>query len=114
METLFTKLQEYLHMEEEEIPFEEFNQYYKNLLELLNTGFADFKQDECLKARYICSIVQANAESRSKSSKINAKVFKRIQSKCGFWADAINFRLLKEGKTQQEIDEATKAINDTI
>lgn len=43
-------------MEEEEIPFEEFTQYYKNLLEVLNTGFAEFKQDECIKARYICSI----------------------------------------------------------
>ena len=113
METLFSKLQEYLKMEEE-IPFEEFSQYYKKLLEVLNTGFVDFTQDECIKARYICSIVQGNAESRSKSSRVNAKTFKKMNTKCGFWADAINFRLLKEGKTQQEIDEATQAINDTI
>ncbi|MHB8124126.1 MAG: hypothetical protein ACYDEJ_00555 [Desulfitobacteriaceae bacterium] len=113
MDTLFTKLQEYLQMEEE-ISFDEFSQYYKNLLHVLNTSFADFNHDECIKVRYICTIVQTNAESRSKSSKINAKAFKKIQSKCGFWVDAINYRLLKEGKTQQEIDEATMAINDII
>jgi len=113
LETLFTKLKEYLQMEEE-IPFKEFSQYYKNLMEVLNTGFADFDEDECIKARYICSIVQANADSRSKSSKVNTKAFKKFNAKCGFWFDAINFRLLKEGKTQQEIDEATQAINDTI
>lgn len=114
METLFIKLKEYLQMEDEEIPFEEFNRYYKNLLEVLNTDFANFGQDECIKARYICSIVQTNAEARSKSSKVNSKAFKKINVKCGFWFDAINFRLLKEGMTQQEIDEATKIINDTI
>ncbi len=113
LEILFTKLKEYLQMDEE-IPFDEFSQFYKNLMEELNTGFADFDEDKCIKARYICSIVQTNADSRSKSSKVNAKAFKKFNAKCGFWVDAINFRLLKEGMTQQEIDKAIEAINETI
>lgn len=113
METLFTKLQEYLHMEEE-ISFEEFSRYYKDLLNYLNSGFSDFNQDECIKARFICTIVQGNAESRSKSSRINTKAFKKMNNKCAFWADAINYRLLKEGMTQQEIEEANQAVSDLI
>jgi hypothetical protein len=67
-----------------------------------------------LKARYICSIVQANADSRGQRSKNNAKAYKKISSKCAFWVDAINFRLLKEGMTQAEIDKAIEEINDNI
>jgi len=109
LDSLFTKLQEYLQMEEE-LSFEEFSRYYKDLLDMLNKGFNALDQDECLKARYICSIVQANAESRSKNSKINAKAFKKMNKKCAFWMDAINYRLLKDGMSQQEIDEATQAM----
>lgn len=113
METLLTKLQEYLHMEEE-IAFEEFSRFYKDLINYLNSGFSDFNQDECIKARFICTIVQGNAESRSKSSRTNGKAFKKMSNKCAFWADAINYRLLKEGFTQQQIEEATQAISDSV
>jgi hypothetical protein len=108
VDTLFAKLQEYLQMEEE-ISFEEFSRYYKDLMDLLNKDFSGLNQDECLKARYICSIVQANAETRSKNNKVNAKAFKKMNKKCAFWGDAINYRLLKEGLSQQQIDEATAA-----
>ncbi len=113
MEILLDKLKEYLHMEEE-ISFEEFSQYYKDLISFLNTNFSDFDHGECLRARFICTIVQGNAESRSKSSRTNAKAFKKMNNKCAFWADALNYRLLKEGMTQQEIEDATQVISDSI
>lgn len=113
MENLFAQLKEYLHLDTE-IPFEEFSSYYKNLIDHLTKSFNELSREDCLKARYICSIVQANAESRAKKSKANAKAFKKINTKCAFWADAINFRLLKEGMSQPEIDQATQEINDSI
>jgi hypothetical protein len=99
---------------DEEISFEEFSRYYKDLISSLNSNFSEFSQDECIKARFICTIVQGNAESRSKSSRTNAKAFKKMNIKCAFWADAINYRLLKEGMNHQQIEEATQAISDSI
>ncbi|MDR3289400.1 MAG: hypothetical protein LBT22_08235 [Peptococcaceae bacterium] len=110
MDTLFEKLKEYLKMDTE-IAFEEFNDYYKQLILELNEKFNDFDQDACLKARFICTTVQSNAESRSKHSKAKGKAFKKIVSKCAFWADAIHFRLLKEGMTEAAIEEGIEAIN---
>jgi hypothetical protein len=99
---------------EEEISFEEFSQYYKDLINFLNNDFSNLNQDECIKTRFICTIVQGNAQSRGKSSRINSKAFKKMDKKCAFWADAINYRLLKEGMTQQQIEEAALAISDSI
>lgn len=113
MEQLFAKMKEYLHMDSE-IPFDEFSEYHKNVIQVLNETFEGMDQETRLKARYICSIVQANADSRAKRSKANAKAYKKIRSKAGFWMDAINFRLLKDGMTQAEIDKRTEEINDAM
>jgi oligoendopeptidase F len=113
MEKLFEKLKEYLHMDTE-IPYEEFSEYYKSLIEELNKSFEDMDQETRVKARYICSIVQANAESRGQRSKVNAKAYKKINAKCSFLMDAINFRLLKDGMTQAEIDKLIEEINESI
>jgi hypothetical protein len=113
MEKLFEQMKGFLHMDTE-IPYDEFTQYYKSLVDTLTGTFEDLDQDARLKARYVCSIVQANADSRGQRSKTNAKAYKKISSKCAFWADAINFRLLKEGMTQAEIDKAIEAINEGI
>jgi len=113
MEQLFAKLCEYLKMDTE-ISFEEFSEYYQQVIKELNANFSNMNRDERLKARYICSIVQANAESRAKRSKQHAKPYKKMAAKCAFWADAINYHLLKDGMSQAEIDEKTQQINDSI
>ncbi|MGE4271653.1 MAG: hypothetical protein AB7E31_02095 [Desulfitobacterium sp.] len=113
MDKLFEVLKGYLHMETE-IPFDEFSQYYKDLIECLNMTFEEMDQDTRLKARYACSIVQANAESREKREKKDSKAYKKISAKTAFWMNAINYRLIKEGMTQAEIDEAIEGINDSI
>lgn len=113
MEDFLQKLKTYLHMEEE-LPLDEFSNYYKDLITRLNSTFEDMDHDACIKARYICSIVQANADSRAKQSKTTAKAFKKISTKCSFWADAINFRLIKEGMSQSEIDQAIEKINEAM
>ena len=113
MEALFEKLKEYLHMDTE-IPFEEFSAYYRSLMDILNGQYQSLGREDCLQARYICSIVQANADSRTKQSKTNAKVYKKMSGKCSFWADAIAYRLRQEGMSQGEIDQATQELNDSI
>jgi hypothetical protein len=113
MEEKMAKLKEYLQMETE-IPFEEFKEYYNGVIGLLNSGYSEMDQAACLKARYICSIVQANAQSRAARSKINGKAFKKMAAKCGFWVEAIDHRLKKEGLTQAAIDAAMREISKSM
>jgi len=113
LDKLLEKLKEYLHMETE-IPFEEFSEYYRNLIEELNKTFNELDKENRIKALYICSIVQSNAEARAKESKANAKTFKKISAKCAFWTDAIKFNLGKDGMSPEEIEHATEEINKSI
>ena len=68
-------------------------------------------QDARLKARYICSVVQANAESRSRRDRKNSKAFRKMSEKCIFWINAIDYRLIKEGLAQADIEQAMSEIN---
>lgn len=113
MDTLFDKLKEYLAMDTE-IPFDEFNGYYKELIAELNANFNGYNQDDCLKAICICLIVRSNADARATRSKANAKSFKKIGAKCAFWEDAINYRLRNEGMSASAIEEAVREINDKL
>ncbi|MDQ7095840.1 hypothetical protein REC12_19795 [Desulfosporosinus sp. PR] len=113
MEKLFDKLKEYLHMDTE-ISFEEFKEYYQNLIAELNQTFSELDKDQRIKALYICSIVQSNADARTKTNKANAKTYKKVSAKCAFWADAIKFNLGKDGVSNEEIEKATEEINNSI
>ncbi|AHF07316.1 hypothetical protein [Desulfitobacterium metallireducens] len=113
MEQLFEKMKEYLHMETE-IPLDEFSEYHKKVIQTLTDSFEDMDEDMRLKSRYICSIVQANADSRAKRSKKNGKLYKKISAKAGFWMDAINFRMIKDGMTQADIDKKMEEINEVM
>ncbi|WP_240985501.1 hypothetical protein [Acididesulfobacillus acetoxydans] len=113
MEDLFEKLRGYLRMESE-LPVADFAAYYQELIEYLNRSFDNMDKEERLKARYICSIVQANADARAKTSKATAKTFRKISRKCAFWADAIDFRLQKEGVGRAQIDEAMEQLNQSM
>ncbi|NLO98537.1 MAG: hypothetical protein GX091_10820 [Peptococcaceae bacterium] len=111
MEEQMAKLKEYLQMETE-ISFEEFKKYYNDVIGLLNKEYHNMDQADCLKARYICSIVQAIAECRATRSKANSKAFRKMAAKCGFWVEAIDYRLQKkEGLTRADIDTAMSEIN---
>lgn len=109
MEEKMMKLKEYLHLEND-ISFEEFKEYYSGLITSLNADYAQMNQGACLKARYICSIVKANAENRSRN-KANGKAFKKMAAKCSFWMEAIDYRLNKEGLPQSAIDLAMTEMN---
>jgi hypothetical protein len=113
LEKLLEKLKEYLHMDTE-IPFGEFSDYYRKLIAELTQSFNELDQEARVKALYICSIVQSNADARAKTNKVNAKAFKKMSAKCAFWADAIKFNLGKDGMSPQEIEKATEEINDSI
>lgn len=114
MEELVVRLKTFLHMDAE-LTVEEFSAYYKELVAYLTAEFENMDQEALLQGRYICSIVQANATDRAKQNKATAKAFKKMSSKCGFWSDAISFRLQKHlGLTQTDIDRALERINESM
>ena len=113
MENLLEKLKEYLRMEDT-IAFAEFSDFYNTLIEELNQSFEHLDKDDRVKALYICSIVQSNADSRIRESKSTAKAFRKMSAKSGFWKDALKFHLIKDGMTNQEIEQATEEINSSI
>lgn len=110
MENLIAKMTEYLHMDTE-IEFVEFTDYYRQVTDYLNLNYDSMSKDELLKAKFILTIVTANSGSRAQRKGTNAKKYKKMQEKTSFWGNAINFRLLKEGMTQKEIDEQVEKIS---
>jgi len=110
MEELFERLRGYLKMDEE-ISFEEFSNYYQEVLDCFLTEYQDFDVETLIKARYIASIVNANAVSRAKRKGPNAKKYKKMAEKMNFWAGALNYRLLENGLTQQQIDAAEEELS---
>jgi hypothetical protein len=113
MEKLFEQLKTYLKMDSE-IPYEEFIAYYETVLDCFTKEYQEFDIYTLSKGRYMASIINANAVSRAKRKGANAKKYKKIADKMNLWAGALNYRLLENGLTQQEIDAAEEEISASI
>ncbi len=113
MEKLFDKLKEYLKMETE-ISLDEFTKYYQEVLSFNQENFDNLNQEDSIKGRYIMSILAINSGERGKRKDKDAKKYKKIWEKAQFWTDAYNYRLLKMGMTQEEIDASHEQFNEDI
>lgn len=113
MEQHFQKLKEYLNMDTE-IPFDEFEVYYKEVITYLQGNFESLEHATLIKARYITSIISGNASNRAGRKGSQAKKYRKMADKCDFWADSIKYRLLQEGLTEEQIDEAEQKLNEVI
>jgi hypothetical protein len=113
MEALLLKLKGYLAMEEE-LPFEEFRQFYTELMSLLASEFDSMSNENRVRGRYVCQIVASNAQSRAGNSRVLAKKFKKISEKCTFWVEAIEYRLDKEGLSKKDIESMSEAVEKSM
>lgn len=113
MDDFMAKMKEYLNMEGE-LPYDEFNAYFQEFTDYLSGNYEQFDQDTSLKARFIASILQINSEERSKRRNPEAKRFKKMSQKSRLWQDAMNYRLIRSGMTQAEIDKANNEISDAM
>jgi len=103
MDALLGKMKEYLKMDSE-IPFTEFKDYYQQLIDCLQAGYEKMERPELLTAKFVLDIVNSNSKYRAQRKGADSKKYKKISEKTSFWSDAINYRLIKEGMTQEEID----------
>ena len=111
METIKTKLKEYLAMDHE-LEFGEFDAYYHTLLTELNAHYQEYDDATLLDMRYILNTVAVNAQIWGSRKDKNSKKYRKINEKAKFWADAITYKLKKEfGYDNEKIDAADERID---
>ena len=103
MDSMLVKMREYLEMETE-IAFEEFKDYYEQVINHLQNSYDDMTNDELFTAKFILDIVSSNSKSRAMKKGPESKKYKKYAEKTSFWSEAIGFRLKNAGLSQEEID----------
>ena len=110
MDALFAKMKDYVKMDTE-ITAEEFQAYYKQVIDRLQEGFDAMAEDTLLQGKIITTIMSSNAGVRGKRKNNDAKKFRKMQEKSKFWTDAIDYRLKKMGLSESDIEERTAALD---
>lgn len=114
MEEIIAKLKEYLAMDTE-IDFKEFDEYYRKLIEKLNSDYQEMSHEDLLNMRYVLNTVAVNAENRSLRKDKFAKKYRKIQEKANFWSNAITYKAKKEwGYTDSTLEEADQRIDEAM
>ncbi len=103
MKKLFAKIKEYVKMTEE-LSFNEFSEYYQEVISFLQSEYQDLNEEDLLKAQGICGIISSNAQARAAKKDSNRKKFQKMGEKAGFWEGSIKMRLAKSGLSPAEID----------
>lgn len=113
MEELFEKLRVYLNMDDE-IPFEEFVEYYNQVLSFLNENYDGLSEADIHKARYIMIILQSNCIDRASRKDKHMKKYKKMAEKTKLWSEATTYQLRRMGLNEQQINNVYAELNDSI
>lgn len=102
---LYEKIHEYLSMDEE-ITFEEFDQFYKNVVKQFTEVSEDLAEEDIWKGLFIIENVMSNAESRAKETKgPKQKKYKKMADRSALWAQNFAGRLYKLGYTEEQLNQ---------
>ncbi|MCE7794354.1 hypothetical protein K8O68_18395 [Salipaludibacillus sp. CUR1] len=105
MNELYKQIHVYLNMDEE-IPFDEFEKYYKKVLKYFNEQADQFEEEDVWKALFISENVMSNAEGRAKEEKGNkAKKYSRMAQRLTLWAQNFAARLAEMGYNKDQMNE---------
>ncbi|WP_078597045.1 hypothetical protein [Evansella clarkii] len=105
MQELYKQLHVYLNMEEE-IEFNEFDSYYKKVIEYFNEYADEFSEEDIWKALFISENVMSNADHRAKEEKgSKAKKYKKAAQRLSLWAKNFTGRLAQLGYTKEQMNE---------
>lgn len=110
MEALYEKIQQYLNMDEE-ISFQEFSDYYKQIIEHLGHHSESFNEENLWKALFIVENVMSNANARASEKKgSEAKKYKKMAERTQLWARNLVDRIYELGYTDEQINERFEAM----
>ncbi|MBU9714703.1 hypothetical protein [Evansella tamaricis] len=105
MNELYKQIHIYLNMDKE-ISFDEFDDYYKKILEYFNEHADNFDEDALWKGLFISENVMTNADARAKEAKkSDAKKYKKISQRLSLWAQNFSARLGEMGYTNDQLNE---------
>lgn len=113
MQELFDKMKEYLNMDTE-ISFDEFDGYYKQVVEFLNDNWTGLNEDETMHMLFILDNLKSNAEDRAKRKEKEAKKYAKMAQRSEIWANALIKRLRDAGLRDEEISKRYEAIYETV
>lgn len=113
MEQLFEQLRGYLNMDDE-IPYEEFAEYYNNVISFLNENYENLSEEEIHKARYVMIILQSNCIDRASRKDKNMKKYKKMSEKTKLWSEATTYQLRRMGLNEKQINDVYVELNDSI
>ncbi|WP_342394365.1 hypothetical protein [Salipaludibacillus daqingensis] len=102
---MYKQIHIYLKMEEE-IPFDEFEKYYKKVIAYFNEKADQFDEETLWKALFISENVMSNAEGRSKEVKgQKAKKYLKMSQRLTLWAQNFAARLGNMGYNEEQMNE---------
>jgi hypothetical protein len=105
VQELYVKIHEYLNMDEE-ISFEEFDQYYKTVIKYFSEDSDNLAEEDIWKGLFIIENLMSNAESRGKEAKAaKQKKYKKMAERSSLWAQNFAARLYKLGYTEDQLNE---------
>ncbi|RSL32007.1 hypothetical protein D7Z54_17545 [Salibacterium salarium] len=106
MDKYYDKVQEYLNMDTE-IEFEEFRNYYQDVLSYLEKQQEEIAEDEIWKSLFVVESIMSNAENRANTAKKTAerKKYKKMSERTKLYAQFFTKKLHDMGYTQDQIEE---------
>ncbi len=113
MESLFEKMKEYLNMETE-ISFEEFDQYYKNVIDFLSKDWQTLNEEDSMKMLFILDNLKSNAEDRAKRRTKESKKYQKMFERTSIWVQAMFKRLRDMGLSDEEIGKRYEEIYEAV
>ncbi|MBM7589779.1 hypothetical protein [Brevibacillus fulvus] len=113
MQELFDQLKEYLNMDTE-ISFEEFDAYYKKVLDFLNDKWTTLNEEDSMNMLFILDNLKSNSDDRAKRRGKETKKYQKISKRTEIWAAAIINRLREFGLNDEEISKRYEAIYEAV
>ncbi|TSB45367.1 hypothetical protein [Alkalicoccobacillus porphyridii] len=105
MQELYDQIQVYLNMEDE-IPFKEFQSFYKKVIDFLAENAEDLDEESLWKALFVVENVISNAEGRANDTRGGeAKKYAKMASRLQLWAKNFGARLGRAGYTEDDIND---------
>jgi len=113
MNHLFDKMKEYLNMDTE-ISFEEFDQYYKEVVAFLNEQWDKLNEEDTMNMLFILDNLKSNSEDRAKRREKEAKKYKKIFERTDIWVKAMFKRMKDFGWSEEQIGKRYEEIYEAV
>lgn len=111
IQPLYEQMLTFLKMEDE-IPFKEFDDYYKQALKELE-NYKSYDKEQAIQALFIMDNLKSNSDSRVQRKFAEGKKYKKISQRSQIWIEGLFVHLLNAGMSEQEIKDKIEEMYET-